>query len=571
MKCQSRILQQSDLMVLSEPPTPTKLPNQRRSANYHPTIWEPKLIQSFTTPYSYEFHGNKLEELKKEARILLAISQDDPCATLKLIDLMQRLGVAYHFEKEIDEALNKVSNSKPTVHTGDLYTTSLLFRLLRQHAFPISTDVFNKFRDEDGKFMDSLKGDVEGLLSLYEASHLEMPGEDVMEEAKKFSAQHLNSTLGKVDGTNYLAVQMQQSLQVPLHWMMSRVKARTFIDVYQKEYDMKNSVLIELAKLDYNLVQAVHQQELKELATWWRGLGFKEKMSFSRDRLMENYIWAMGIIFEPQFSKCRIYLTRFVCILTAIDDMYDVYGSLDELELFTTAVNRWDFSAMKDLPEYMKACYLALLNFVDQMGHDIQKDHELDTTHYIREEWKKLCRSYLREARWFYKGYTPGLKEYLETAWISVGGPAAMVHAYILQADSSSMTQKSLDDCFKNARELIYWSSLITRLSDDLGTSMAESARGDVTKSTECYMIEAGVSRQEARKHIKELISNSWKKLNEESYINNGLLPRSMINMCLNMSRTALCIFQHGDGIGTSTGVMKDLLNSLIVRSITLE
>ncbi|OMO99934.1 hypothetical protein COLO4_13011 [Corchorus olitorius] len=319
MKCQSR-LQQSDLMVLSEPPTPTKLPNQRRSANYHPTIWEPKLIQSFTTHYSYKFHGDKLEELKKEARILLAISQDDPCATLKLIDLMQRLGVAYHFEKEIDEALHKVS--KPTVHTGDLYTTSLLFRLLRQHAFPIST---------------------------------------------------------------------------------------------------------------------------------------------------------------------------------AIDDMYDVYGSLDELELFTTAVNRWDISAMKDLPQYMKACYLALLNFVDEMGHDILKDHELDITHYIREEWKKLCRSYLREARWFYKRYTPGLKEYLETAWISVGGPAAMVHAYILQADSSSMTQESLDDCFKNGRELIHWSSLITRLSDDLGTSM------------------------------------------------------------------------HGDGIGTSTGVMKDLLNSLIVQSIAIE
>lgn len=55
---------------------------------------------------------------------------------------------------------------------------------------------------------------------------------------------------------------------------------------------------------------------------------------------MENYIWAMGIIFEPQFSKCRVYLTKFVCILSAIDDMYDVYGRLDELELFTKAVDQ---------------------------------------------------------------------------------------------------------------------------------------------------------------------------------------------------------------------------------------
>ncbi len=70
-------------------------------------------------------------------------------------------------------------------------------------------------------------------------------------------------------------------------------------------------------------------------------MGFKEKLTFSRDRMMENYLWAMGIIFEPQFSECRIGLTKFVCILTAIDDMYDVYGLLDELECFTDAVNRY--------------------------------------------------------------------------------------------------------------------------------------------------------------------------------------------------------------------------------------
>ncbi|XVF66946.1 hypothetical protein PTKIN_Ptkin10aG0080800 [Pterospermum kingtungense] len=504
--------------------------NLRRSANYHPSIWEPKLIESLTTPYSYEFHGTKLEELKKEARSLL-INAQEPCAILKLIDLMRRLGVAYHFEEAIDEALNNVL--RKTV-IDDVYTTSLLFRILREHAFPISTDVFNRFRGGDGKFMESFGGDVASLLSLYEASYLGMPGEDVMEEAKNFSAQHLiNSSLEKLNCN--LAFQVKQSLQVPLHWRMPRIEARTFIDVYQKD-DTKNSILIELAKLDYNLVQAVYQQELKELATWWKELGFKAKLGFSRDRLMENYIWAMGIIFEPQFSKCRVYLTRFVCILSAIDDMYDVYGLLDELQLFTNAVNQWDIRAMKDLPEYMK--------------------------------WRRLCESYLTEARWFHNGYTPTLEEYLENAWISVGGPAAIVHAYILQADA--ITEKSLDHCFKHGCLLIYWSSLITRLSDDLGTSKAESARGDVPKSTECYMIELAGRSKEARprEHIKGLIADSWKKLNEESYKNS--LPRSMIKMCLNMARTAQCIFQHGDGIGTSTGATKDLLISLIVQPITI-
>jgi hypothetical protein len=59
---------------------------------------------------------------------------------------------------------------------------------------------------------------------------------------------------------------------------------------------------------------------------------------------MENYLWAMGMIFVPKFSKCRTGLTKFVCILTAIDDMYDIYGSLDELECFTDAVDRYNKS-----------------------------------------------------------------------------------------------------------------------------------------------------------------------------------------------------------------------------------
>lgn len=55
---------------------------------------------------------------------------------------------------------------------------------------------------------------------------------------------------------------------------------------------------------------------------------------------MENYMWAMGCSYEPQFSECRIGLTKSVCILTVIDDMYYIYGFLDELELFTDAVTQ---------------------------------------------------------------------------------------------------------------------------------------------------------------------------------------------------------------------------------------
>ena len=55
---------------------------------------------------------------------------------------------------------------------------------------------------------------------------------------------------------------------------------------------------------------------------------------------MENFLWAVGIIFEPQFGHCRRIMMIIFSLITTIDDVYDVYGTLEELEPFTDAVDR---------------------------------------------------------------------------------------------------------------------------------------------------------------------------------------------------------------------------------------
>lgn len=73
---------------------------------------------------------------------------------------------------------------------------------------------------------------------------------------------------------------------------------------------------------------------------WWRDLGLGERLEFSRDRLVECFLWTTGVISDPQFERCREVLTKVNQLITTIDDVYDVYGSLEELELFTDAVDR---------------------------------------------------------------------------------------------------------------------------------------------------------------------------------------------------------------------------------------
>ncbi|KAK0579366.1 hypothetical protein LWI29_025233 [Acer saccharum] len=48
----------------------------------------------------------------------------------------------------------------------------------------------------------------------------------------------------------------------------------------------------------------------------------------------------MGTACEPQFGYCRSIITKAISLITIIDDIYGVYGTFNELELFADAVDR---------------------------------------------------------------------------------------------------------------------------------------------------------------------------------------------------------------------------------------
>jgi len=55
---------------------------------------------------------------------------------------------------------------------------------------------------------------------------------------------------------------VSHALELPLAWRMLRLESNWFINVYETKTDME-PVLLELAKLDFNMVQALHQEDLK--------------------------------------------------------------------------------------------------------------------------------------------------------------------------------------------------------------------------------------------------------------------------------------------------------------------
>ncbi|CAA2955756.1 Probable terpene synthase 11 [Olea europaea subsp. europaea] len=170
-----------------------------------------------------------------------------------------------------------------------------------------------------------------------------------------------------------LCRQVTRALELPRHLRMARLESRLYIDEYSMGSNF-NQILLEQAKLDYNKVQSLHQIELAELSRWWKQLGLVEKLKFGRDRPMECYFWTVGILPDLKYSQARIELAKTIAILLVIDDIFDTYGSINELLLFNDAIQKWNLDAIEQLPAYMKICYMALYNNTNEIAYSILKE-----------------------------------------------------------------------------------------------------------------------------------------------------------------------------------------------------
>lgn len=120
----------------------------------------------------------------------------------------------------------------------------------------ILTDVFQKFTIKNQ--------DVEGLLSLYEASYLGTNDDDILSWAMTFAENELRkSIVGGMSPENIVS----RALELPRHLRMERLESRLYIDEYSKQNN-HNALLLQLAKHDFNQVQSLYQMELAEVSRY---------------------------------------------------------------------------------------------------------------------------------------------------------------------------------------------------------------------------------------------------------------------------------------------------------------
>nr|GFA93244.1 ent-copalyl diphosphate synthase, chloroplastic-like [Tanacetum cinerariifolium] len=175
------------------------------------------------------------------------------------VNRLQRLGIANYFRSEIEDCVAYIYRYWDEQGIGfarfcnvpDLDDTAMAFRILRMNGYQVSPDVFRHFV-KDGEFVcypGQSRETVTVMLNLYRASQMLFPGEKILNDAKSFShtflteKQSANELFDRWIITKDLGGEVKYALDVP--WMGN----------------ISNNKYLELAKLDYNHCQAIHQRE----------------------------------------------------------------------------------------------------------------------------------------------------------------------------------------------------------------------------------------------------------------------------------------------------------------------
>ncbi|GAB4843508.1 hypothetical protein Ancab_013470 [Ancistrocladus abbreviatus] len=306
-----------------------------------------------------------------------------------------------------------------------------------------------------------------------------------------------------------LATRVVYALKQVLHRGIPRLESRHYISMYELDPSHDKAIL-EFAKLDFNLLQSSYQKELKELTS-------------------SN-------------------------------------ATIEELELFNEAIQRWDISFANHLPDYMKLAYQFILDTFKEFERDLEKEGRSFCVRYAQEELKALSRAYLQEAKWFHKKYIPNYDEYFANAIVSSACTFVRVGSYL---GMEEIAKREAFESIKTNPKATRAAGIIGRLMDDIGDHKFDKDRDYIVTAVKCYLKQYDVFEKVVHKELQRQIENAWMDLNEE-ILGPTIVPRPLLARSLNFCRAMDVIYKDLDGYTIVDEANKENIRAMLINPIQM-
>uniref|UniRef100_A0A1J3DQV0 Terpenoid synthase 30 n=1 Tax=Noccaea caerulescens TaxID=107243 RepID=A0A1J3DQV0_NOCCA len=547
------------------------LESTRPLTQFSPSLWGDYFLSLPVDHSESDEIAREIESvMKPNVRDRLLSSHNSNKDTIRLIHLLISLGISHYFEAEIERILNQAFEDFEGLmaEEEDLETVSIMFEVFRLYQHKMSCDAFDRFKGKDGRFKESLLGDVRGMLQLYQASYLGTPSEDIMEEAKSFTRNQLECLVVQETSTiqPYLSTHIRNALYRARNLKMEILSIREYISFYNQE-EGHEEMLLKFAKLNFNYCRLLYIQELKTLTKWWKDINLASRLPYIRDRLVEVYFPVLGLYFEPRYSLGRIITAKIIMAVVVLDDTCDAYATFPEAKSLIDSVQRWDLGAIDELPSYSRLVIQTLLETMDEIEKEMKPRGRSASVQQTINEIKSLGRAYLAISKWARKGHVPTFDEYMEVGLVTAGMNDYASYGFIGMEDCD---ENQTIEWFNSEPKIFQALSIIYRIRNDIASFEGEMSRGEVVNGVNCYMKQYGVTKEEAVRELEKMCRDNFKIVIEE-FLKTTRVPRQILIRCLNIPRTIDVYYkERTDDFTNPHENTKEQITSVVLNPIPL-
>ncbi|OEL35632.1 Ent-pimara-8(14),15-diene synthase [Dichanthelium oligosanthes] len=410
-----------------------------------------------------------------------------------------------------------------------------------------------------------------------------LPEEVILENIGSWSAKLLRQQMCSNKKLSRLSVdpaEVEYALKFPSYATLERLEHKWSIEHFKTQrFQMLKSAycsppranedILSLAADGFSSSQAVYQQELEHLKSWVKEVRLDE-LEFVKVMPLPVLFSAAATMFPSELSEARVAWSKNSILVTAVDDLFDVVGSREEMENFVALIDKWEaHQEVGFCSEVVEILFRAVYDTSNEIGAKAAEVQNRSVINHISELWAHTARALMSEAEWRMSGNLPSsMEEYMVAGEPSIGlGPIVLPSLYLVGPELPEDVVRGTE-----YGEMSRHMNICGRLLNDLRTYAKESGEGTINSvplvADLRYGGRSGASSIEAAKReLSRTIEASRRELLRLVVRDGGAVPWPCRQLFWDMCKVLHLFYLEEDGYASPKEMMH-AANAVILQPL---